>query len=89
MMRTIWKFKLHDLADDIPQKITVSMPAGANIFNVGIQQKTNICIWAEVDTENQGVTRNFIICPTVAEVPLKGYIGTIQWYGLVLHIYEL
>lgn len=90
-MRAIWKVQLKA---DIGRQ-AIKMPRGAKILSVQ-DQCGNLCLWAEVDTEEPAETRNIRIYGTGHEVRTRytsrlEYIATIQLFGgsFVLHIYEI
>lgn len=88
MTKTIWKYVL------IPEQLTVSIPEGATILTAR-EQGDDICIWAEVYTENPLETRTFEIFGTGHDIPVgimidRKYIGTAVLLGgrYVFHVYE-
>jgi hypothetical protein len=90
-MMTIWKFELE--FNDITK---ISIPEGAEILTVQIDQKTNTpCIWALVDTCNDKEVRFFELFGTGQEIYFdmgvdRVYIGTYQYQmgGFVGHVFE-
>ena len=91
-MKTIWKFNLR-IDDDIQ---TISMPEGAQILSVGLQQGKPM-IWAEVDSEADNESRRFWILgtgqPITKTIFAREFIGTFQIVGsigtLVGHAFEV
>ena len=73
---------------------TVDMPMGARVISVGIQNGTEIMVWAVVDPSRPRCPRRFWICPTGEELPLsmvsaKQFVGTAMIAGgmLVFHVF--
>lgn len=84
-MKRVYKYEI----DKSIEKI--SMPFGAKILSAQIQ-KDKICLWAEVDTENETTQRAFIIFGTGHDINFKNdeisYLATVQQGIFVWHIYE-
>jgi hypothetical protein len=87
-MKTIWKYILE------PDKLSITMPKNAKILTVR-EQHGSICMWAEVDSENETETRVFSIYGTGHRMPRgmglqEHYIGTAMLSdgNLVFHVYE-
>lgn len=84
-MRAIWKFPL-EFVDD--QKI--SMPSGARLLTVQLQGQVP-CLWAEVDTLADKVTRTIQVAGTGHNRPSFGaYVASVQLrsLGLVFHVFD-
>ena len=84
-MKTIWKYELKRKGVQI-----IAMPRNAEILTVQAQGN-NIALWAVVDTEEQKENRHFEIVGTggyIDETIQRVYLGTIQFSGLVYHIFE-
>jgi hypothetical protein len=91
MARAIWKYDLRArLFDDI----TVSMPTGARVLCVQVQQGVPR-LWALVDTEAPVKARSFRIVGTGHvlgdDADVWRYIGTFQLHrgALVFHVFEV
>ena len=86
-MNQIWKYTFH------PDTKSFDIPKGANIISVDNQHE-NICMWAEVDTDQPEETRYFEVIGTGHNYPAGfvtlEYIGSVQLSGgsLIFHIYE-
>lgn len=96
MNKSIWKFKLEPSELDFDNKITITMPYGANILTAA-GQGDDICLWAEVDNRMSAPTtgRTFEVFGTGHTIPYdmgieRKYLGTAMIYGgkLVFHVYE-
>lgn len=85
-MTQVWKFVV---TDDVHG---VAMPKGAKILTAH-EQDGNICLWAEVQPNNESEFRYFEIFGTGHEMSAKDrqYIGTAFLMGgrLVFHVYEV
>lgn len=86
-MNTIYKYPLI-----LQHRQTVKMPLYAKILSVQMQGY-QICLWAELDTDDDAGDRTFLIYGTGHEIPEeeefgRKYIGTIQQERLVWHIFE-
>lgn len=85
----IWKFET-----EIKQISMISMPKGAEILCVQIDQKTNRpCIWALVEPENETEYRCFELIGTGREIEKLPdidllYIATYQHGAFVGHLFE-
>lgn len=87
-MNVIYKYKLD------PTWRKIDMPKCAKILHVG-EQFNEVCIWAEVDTDNAMETRTFEVFGTGHQIPYdigasRNYVGTVMLDGgsLVFHVYE-
>ena len=87
-MKTIYKYEIS------PHKLRLEMPKGARIL-AAREQFENICIWAEVDTEQPQETRYFEVFGTGHAMHedmgvSREYLGTAVLGGgaLILHVYE-
>lgn len=88
-MDTIWKFTIPE--KELGDYILVEMPFGAEILCVAAQGDNNLCLWAEVETNNTPISRGIYICGTGRPLGLfdSRYIGTaFMPSGLVWHVYE-
>ena len=78
-----------EIADDVQ---TIEMPKNSIIVNVGMQ-KRDLCMWVEVDKEEEMVERYFRVFGTghPIDISVKDYRGTGMDVGLnlVWHIYEV
>lgn len=87
-LKTIWKFDLGAVPDQLPAVRETTIPVGARVLHVGIQRSA-VCLWASVDTEQPGEVRRIVLVGTGQTYP-SGlfYAGTIQvrdsW---VLHLF--
>jgi hypothetical protein len=83
-MKVIYKFTLGNPASYI------SMPNGAKILCVQMQHGM-LCLWAIVDTSKPSTaTRKIYVFGTgneLPDLPLE-YIGTVQDYEYVWHVFE-
>ncbi len=85
MSKVIWKFTLRPI-------IEIEMPEGAQVLSVH-EQNGEVCMWAQVRTENPTVKRKFFTFGTGHILPdnkrLK-YVGTALLIdeALVLHVFE-
>ena len=82
-MKTIWKYKL------IPRSTYIEIPKGAKFLHLDIQNQ-DICLWFQVDPENEIEIRSFEIIGTGWEFKDDNlnYIGTINNGLYIWHIYE-
>ncbi len=86
-MKTIHKFTL-----EVTDNQFVKMPKGAKVLAVQMQNDIP-CIWAEVNTDNEIVSRCFEIFGTGNPIHedmgvQREYIGTFQQRTFVWHLYE-
>lgn len=86
-MQTIWKFNL-----EISDMQTLSMPEGATILDVQIQDGVP-CLWAIVDTQAVTVERVIEICGTGSPMHVdmgvrRKHISTFQQPPFVWHVFE-
>jgi len=86
-VRTIWKFPL-----PVADRILVDMPFGAKVLTAQ-RQGPFLCLWAEVYSDRSTVSRIFRVFGTGHEMPAEfgyedRYVGTVQFDGLVWHVYE-
>ena len=90
MNRQIWKYTLRDLT---PGKSVISMPKGAEILSVHIQELSGEPrLWAQADPENDLVEHAIYIAWTGRDFNIKGlkrFLGTLQYRGLVWHIFDI
>lgn len=88
-MKSVYKFQLGFL---LSSREAVDMPVGAKILCVQMQAEA-ITLWAEVDTTKPIESRTFMRVGTgwVLEDghEYNEYIGTVQQYTMVWHIYEV
>lgn len=94
MSKKVYKYELPGIINDI------DLPKGANVLACRQQGSSQICLWAEVDTNKDAETRTFVIVPTGGGVPnSRKYIDTIfvddtdadgnVWKSkFVFHVYE-
>lgn len=85
MSKTIWKFTLRPV-------IEIEMPDGAQVLSVHAQNG-ELCMWAQVRTENPMVKRKFLTFGTGHILPEDKrliFVGTALLEGgsLVLHVFE-
>ena len=90
-MKTIYKYNiiLKELKLDVA---SIEMPQRAKILHIDCQSANVISLWAEVETDNKKITRNFRIVGTgqhIAEAHLKEYVGTVLDRNWVWHVYEI
>lgn len=90
-MNTIHKYTLETFGPEV----TVKMPAGAIVRHAG-NQHGNLCLWAEVDTNNPLRDRIFRVVGTGNRLECESgrylnYRGTAIFSNgdLVLHVFEL
>lgn len=87
-MRTIYKYTIQP--EEGPFKIMI--PEGATVLCAQAQHG-EVCVWAEVQTENGPAPRYFEVFGTGHRIPLgkRKYLGTVQLEegSLVFHVYEL
>jgi len=82
-MNTIHKYSM------ISDVAIIDMPQGAKILSVGVQ-RTEIVIWAQVNTDNPTVTHRFIAFNTgeaCGAIP-EQFIGTVTVGSIVWHVYD-
>lgn len=86
-MRRIWKFSVGT------SDTSLSLPEGAKIVHVGMNQYGALFFWAEIDPQALYVTRIFRSFCTGEEIPGGyRYVGTGIDFPpgeLVLHLYEV
>jgi hypothetical protein len=90
-MKKIYKYEI--VEDD---KLSISLPIGAEILCVQINGKDNKpYIWALVDTTKENEDRYFELYYTGEEIPydmgiVRKYVGTYQHLGgvIVCHLFE-
>lgn len=84
-MKTIHKWQL-----EITDRQVLKMPCRPMILTVQIQSGI-LCLWAKVDTDEPTKEYTVLIFGTGNELPVSGwgygYIGTIQQYGGVWHVF--
>jgi hypothetical protein len=84
--KAIYKYRL-----DIVGTQDIEMPAGAKILCVQARDE-DLFLWAVVDIGATFETRTFIIVGTGQAVDVEylsgRYIGTVQQYGGVWHVFE-
>lgn len=93
-MKTILKFST--VTDGFKDKFTITMPKGAEILTVQIDQKNNHpTIWAIVETDNELEDRYFELLTTGGYIHgdmgiSRKYIGTYQYQKgeFVGHLFE-
>jgi len=90
-MKTIYKYDiiLKGLKLDVA---SIEMPQRAKILYIDCQSTDVISLWAEVETSNKKINRNFRIVGTgqrIADAHLKEYIGTVLDRNCVWHVYEI
>ena len=98
MVKTIWKFSLHDKLEQADGYLvsTVDLPASADVLSTAVQQG-DVVIWASVDSTASSQpkkTRRFAIVPTGGNVPNGGlsprFLGTVLMQdGDVWHVFAL
>ena len=86
-MITIWKYPLIGIVHRI------NIPKDAKILKLDMQGDNDVCIWAMVDTDKELVERVFFSFGTGQEIrkdeaKKNVYIGTVQWSGIVQHVFE-
>ncbi len=85
-MRTIYKYSVTHLLS------SGFLPEGAKVLDVQVQGGEPY-VWAEVETFNPSIKREFVTYGTGFDIPEDPgvYIGTFQIDGgsLVFHLYEL
>ena len=89
-MRTIWKYRVHQL-----ESFTHQIPKGARFLSVQIQNGTPE-IWFTVETTQEMEERKFFMALTGQEIPqdlfnVADYLGTFQLSGgsIVCHLFEI
>lgn len=89
-MRRIYKYGL-----EIKRQQSIYMPSGANVLCVGFQDdKTEsiIKVWAEVETTNARVKREFRVVGTghsLSGCHTDLYVGTVFIDAFVWHVFDL
>ena len=64
------------------------MPRGAHIIHA-VEQRNVICLWAEVDENEEMETRLFQVLGTNHEIDSSAtHLGTVQMPPFVWHVYE-
>lgn len=73
----------------------IQMPKNAKILHVA-DQRNQLCLWAEVDTEQPLEERSFFVAATGQDISFsksapRQHLGTVlMFHGeLVLHVYEV
>ena len=85
-MKTIHKYTLQ-----LTEWQSIQMPAESKILTIQMQNGVP-CMWVEVDTSLQSVTRKFLTVGTGHAINDEVvYLGTYQLYsgGLIMHVMEL
>ena len=93
MSKTIWKFYLQ-----VTDTQTISMPRDATILDVQVQEGEmhdipikQITVWAIVNPDNPTESVTFHLCATGHPINFvraaQRYIGTVQIYGFVWHVF--
>lgn len=87
-MKTIYKYPITSALNPVSRAM-IMLPKNSKILTVQIQNN-QICIWAEVDTEESLITKEFSIVGTGNPFPTYNviYIGTVQAHPYVWHVYE-
>jgi hypothetical protein len=87
-MKAIWKYTI-----DYPFRLQFGMPKGAIVRHVD-EQRNKICLWVEVDTENEEEQRSFFVIGTGHNFPKDAgvleYLGTCKMDNgeYIFHVYE-
>lgn len=83
-MKTIFKYPLGSIGNNRKR-----MPKGARVIHAGYDPNGALCVWAEVETDNEDVDRFFRLIGTgqPLEDGLK-YVGTVQEGPYMWHIYD-
>jgi hypothetical protein len=84
-MKTIYKYPL-----DVLGYVRLMLPVGAKILTAQVQNN-RICLWVEVETENDLDMRRLWILGTGMKFPLDvdlRYIATVQQGMFVWHVHE-
>ena len=91
-MKTVYKYNLAN--KNFSNVCAISAPKGAKFVHAG-NQNENICIWAEVDTDNEMADYQFEIFCTGQEIKVDMGINRKYLYSvmlsnseLVFHIYQ-
>lgn len=91
-MRAVYKYNLVD--KNFSYICTISAPKGAEFLYVGNQHE-EICVWAEVDTDNEMVDYQFEIFATGEEIKNdmgidRKYLNSVMLNSgyYVFHIYQ-
>lgn len=84
-MKTIWKSQF-----EIKDEFELLIPKGAKILAAQIQRGVP-CIWFELDTDSETVTRLLRVHGTGHPIDHEGiYVGTFQTFDMfVFHLYDL
>jgi hypothetical protein len=82
-MKTIWKYPLSPSA-------LMEIPEDSNILAIQVQ-RSQVCMWVELDTDKPLVSRYIRYYGTGHELPDDPgeYISTFQLGDLVFHVYEV
>lgn len=88
-MNIIWKFELK--LTDIQ---SIQLSAAAEILSIQIQEglggKKTLCLWAKLNPLEAKAYRWIAIVGTGQEFEFEGkFLSTIQWDGLVWHVFEV
>lgn len=68
--------------------IPLQIPVGATFVNCDMQGG-DLQLWYQIDTEAATETRTFYVLATGVEIPTGlTYVGTIQQFPFVWHVYE-
>lgn len=84
---------IHKYPFKVTDKVSISMPADAEVLCVQVQPDTGPCIWALVDREKPQCMKNFRVFGTgqpVEKEATRFYVGTFQLLEgtLVFHLFE-
>ena len=86
-MKTIYKYPIESIGE------TITMPTGAIVISAAVQGD-EICLWAEVDTDNKKEVRRFEVFCTGEGMPrgngdaVRIFIATVFRGPYVFHVYE-
>ena len=85
-MITIWKFPLK-----IRGSQTIEFPEFHTVLHVAMQ-RTEICVWAQVDDKSPKIQKTFQIRGTgqIIDIRCRNHIGTVDAKASdeILHVYE-
>lgn len=81
----IWKYEF-----PVSDRVTLKLPAGAEILSVGVQTPRNICLWVKVAPHARKQSRTFLVVGTGGPLLLeaKKFVGTAFDGEFVWHVFE-
>jgi len=84
-------FSIHKYLLEIEDRQEISMPEGARIIKVGLDTKSQPCIWAIVNTFHKTTDRIICIYATGQvnmDIDFDDYVGSFNLLDCTWHVFE-